>query len=319
MADTALAAQQVYARMREEGTTFAASTVDIPAEQVPAVRRHLASLGLLDAAAEISVDAMAALGRLLADNRERVAELAERVADQQRAAAELSRHYLAQARSGEVEVLSRDDRPRLEQVLDELNGLTRERILELHPPSEWSSGGYLRTPVQRRDTVALGNGAGIRTLHAQITLNNPDMRHHLLQRAEAGVDVRYAPMVPTRMVIFDRLAAIVEGDRDRPGAWAVVVRDSHLVAPLAALHEYCWLTASEAADVPSSVPDARLTEQQRMVLRLLGTGAKDDAIARALGVSTRTVTRIVGELTALLGAGSRFQAGVRAARVGWLD
>ncbi|MEV1002950.1 hypothetical protein [Nonomuraea sp. NPDC050202] len=43
------------------------------------------------------------------------------------------------------------------------------------------------------------------------------------------------------------------------------------------------------------------------------------AIARSMGVSTRTVTRLVGELTTILGASSRFQAGVRAARLGWLD
>ncbi|WP_165945224.1 hypothetical protein [Micromonospora sp. KC723] len=52
---------------------------------------------------------------------------------------------------------------------------------------------------------------------------------------------------------------------------------------------------------------------------MLASGAKDDAIARSLGVSARAVTRTVGELTTVLGAGSRFQAGVRAAKLGWLD
>ncbi|GIG66538.1 helix-turn-helix transcriptional regulator [Phytomonospora endophytica] len=281
MVDTALAAQQVYARMREDGTTFAASTVDLPPEQVPGVRGHLASLGLLDAAAEISVDAMAALGRLLADNRE--------------------------------------DRPLIEQILNELAELARESILELHPASDWNHHEREPARVRTRDDVALANGVRIRTLHAQITHNLPHMRRHLEARTATGVEVRYAPLVPTRMVVYDRATAIVEGDRSDPRAWAVILRGRNLAQPLAHLHDYCWTTASEAADVPGSVHDARLTEQQRTVLRMLGTGAKDDAIARALGVSTRTVTRIVGELTALLGAGSRFQAGVRAARLGWLD
>ncbi|MGP3965313.1 response regulator transcription factor [Nonomuraea sp. 3N208] len=79
------------------------------------------------------------------------------------------------------------------------------------------------------------------------------------------------------------------------------------------------MTASEPEEVPGSPDGSTLTEQQRAVLRLLATGAKDAAIARSMGVSTRTITRLVSELTAALGASSRFQAGVRAARLGWLD
>ena len=45
-------------------------------------------------------------------------------------------------------------------------------------------------------------------------------------------------------------------------------------------------------------------------------GAKDEAIA---AISLRTVTRIVAELKGELGTGSRFQAGVLTARLGWLD
>ena len=70
--------------------------------------------------------------------------------------------------------------------------------------------------------------------------------------------------------------------------------------------------------VPRAADGEELNDQQRAVLRLLATGAKDDAIARALGVSNRTVTRVVAELTAQLGADSRFQAGVRAAKLGWI-
>lgn len=326
MADTALMAQQVYARMRDHGEVLveAVAALRLTPDNVPPVRRHLAALGLIDAAAEVSVDAMSALGRLLTESRDQVGELtalAERVTRRQRAATELARRYLSLAGGGSegVEALSREDRPRLERYLDEFAELAHESVLELQPPSDWAGGGYLDTDVRRRDALAMGNGARIRTLHAQITLNHTGMRHHLIARADAGVEVRYAPLVPTRVLVFDRHTAVVQGDPNRPEVWAVVIRDANIAAPLAALHDYCWLTASEAADVPSTVHNASLTEQQRTVLRLLGTGAKDDAIARGLGVSTRTVTRIVAELSAVLGAGSRFQAGVRAARLGWLD
>jgi DNA-binding NarL/FixJ family response regulator len=47
-------------------------------------------------------------------------------------------------------------------------------------------------------------------------------------------------------------------------------------------------------------------------------GAKDETIARQLGVSLRTVRRRVAELMDELGASTRFQAGMEAVRRGLL-
>ena len=60
------------------------------------------------------------------------------------------------------------------------------------------------------------------------------------------------------------------------------------------------------------------TGGQRLLLRQLAGGAKDEQIARALGLSVRTVRRRVAELLDELGADSRFQAGAEAVRRGWL-
>lgn len=45
---------------------------------------------------------------------------------------------------------------------------------------------------------------------------------------------------------------------------------------------------------------------------------KDEAIARHLGVSLRTLRRRVSDLQERLGAASRIQLGVRAAQRGWV-
>ncbi|MFD1936887.1 hypothetical protein ACFSKW_35995 [Nonomuraea mangrovi] len=50
---------------------------------------------------------------------------------------------------------------------------------------------------------------------------------------------------------------------------------------------------------------------------MLAAGLKDEAVVRRLGVSLRTVHRRVSELTDRLGARTRFQAGLLAARRGW--
>ena len=54
------------------------------------------------------------------------------------------------------------------------------------------------------------------------------------------------------------------------------------------------------------------------ILTLLAAGASDATIARQSGISQRTVERRVRALMDQLGAGTRFQAGVQAARRGWL-
>jgi DNA-binding NarL/FixJ family response regulator len=69
--------------------------------------------------------------------------------------------------------------------------------------------------------------------------------------------------------------------------------------------------ASAMADAPPAVDAEGLA-----ILRLLAAGRKDEAAARTLRMSPRTYRRRVAELMALLGAESRFQAGVRAKTLG---
>lgn len=55
------------------------------------------------------------------------------------------------------------------------------------------------------------------------------------------------------------------------------------------------------------------------LLTMLSAGLKDEAIARQLAVSSRTVGRRVAELMDALGARTRFQAGLYAQRRELLD
>ncbi|WP_238430957.1 LuxR C-terminal-related transcriptional regulator [Frankia nepalensis] len=64
--------------------------------------------------------------------------------------------------------------------------------------------------------------------------------------------------------------------------------------------------------------DAPPSPSELLLLRLLADGAKDEAAARSLGVSVRTVRRMVADLMRRLDARSRFQAGILAKHRGWL-
>lgn len=58
-----------------------------------------------------------------------------------------------------------------------------------------------------------------------------------------------------------------------------------------------------------------ISPREWQVLQLLAQGCTDEAVARSLGVSLRTVRRVTAELMDRLGARSRFQAGLKSARI----
>jgi DNA-binding CsgD family transcriptional regulator len=149
--------------------------------------------------------------------------------------------------------------------------------------------------------------------------------------APAGPEFRSAAQLPVHVHVFDRSTCVV-AVADAPGtgalpldgrhaaehsgdhaATAVVVRHPLLVSAMAAAFDQVWPDGTpftHADPQPAGIEE----ELRRSVLRLLATGAKDDAVARRLGVSLRTCRRLVAGMMERLGASSRFQAGVEAHR-----
>ena len=113
----------------------------------------------------------------------------------------------------------------------------------------------------------------------------------------------------------DEHSALVLADPSDPVGPAVVIRGSALVRSYLAMFEDCWLRSVPFAGKAAAGEDGEreLTEQHRTTLRLLANGLTDERIARKLGVSLRTVSRLVSEVMRYLEAESRFQAGVLAA------
>jgi DNA-binding NarL/FixJ family response regulator len=78
--------------------------------------------------------------------------------------------------------------------------------------------------------------------------------------------------------------------------------------------------AQAAPWMPSGTPTPAKDDTQRQrILDALAAGLKDEAIARQLGVSVRTVRRHITALMQELGASTRFAAGVAAVRRGWVS
>jgi len=313
-------AQRLYAWMHERGESLAeaAKALGLTSAEVDVASDRLVQLGLLNPTTQVTVETPTALAQCLNASH----HVLDRLVEQQVVAASLVRNYLGVVRQGrgdaQVEFLEREDsQTLLSQRIDEFVEMARHEALTMHPAANWARAPLYEGAVRNRQMI--GRGVRVRMMHAQIMLSDSMVREFLRSSVAARAEVRVAPVIPTRMNIYDRQVAIVQADPEDLQAGAVVIRGKDVVRSLAAIYDYCWMTASELHDVPKSTEAGPRTEQQQAVLRMLAAGAKDETIARSMGVSTRTVTRLVSELTAMLGAESRFQAGVRAAKLGWLD
>ena len=131
----------------------------------------------------------------------------------------------------------------------------------------------------------------------------------LRARARAGEQVRVISDLPTRLFVIGSTHAILPeplGFADEP---RLLVRQPALVESLILLFELMW---DRAAPVPDLDLGEARPDLRRFLLQQLASGAKDEQIARALGISLRTVRRRVASLLIELGVDNRFQAGVEA-------
>lgn len=130
----------------------------------------------------------------------------------------------------------------------------------------------------------------------------------------AGEEARLFADLPTKMNIVGRSQAMVA--LDRTGLHATLfIRSRPLIDALRLLFELVW---ERATPYPAAAQDDSLSPQEQRVIALLATGAKDEAIARQLDVTVRTVRRHITAAMTKLGAENRFAAGVLATKRGWI-
>ena len=160
---------------------------------------------------------------------------------------------------------------------------------------------------------AVANGRRSRAIYPVRALHQaPEI---LLARARAGEQVRVIADLPTRLFVIGSTHAVLPeplGMADEP---RILVRQHALVAALASWFELMWERSSAVPDLDLGEPRRDL---RRFLLQQLAAGAKDEQIARSLDISLRTVRRRIAGVMSDLGADSRFQAGLEAARRGWI-
>jgi DNA-binding CsgD family transcriptional regulator/sugar-specific transcriptional regulator TrmB len=199
--------------------------------------------------------------------------------------------------------------------LEELAASARTECLSFNPGRADKPDAM--TASKPLNQQALERGVAIRAMYQDSFRNDPQTLAYARWFASLGGQTRTAPLVPMLMVIVDREIALLPSDPGDPSVGALEIHSLGVVAALCAMFEQVWLSAAPLG--PPAPIDARgLNPQERQLLHLLGDGHTDESAGRKLGLSARTVQRMMADITARLGAESRFQAGVNAIRQGWL-
>ncbi|WP_329459810.1 helix-turn-helix domain-containing protein [Streptomyces sp. NBC_01497] len=221
------------------------------------------------------------------------------------------------------------------------NGARRQVRAFDRPPYVDRPGSNFQHQVRRQRT-----GVAHRVIYSHDAVSWPGrLLDDILPSVRAGEQARVKGDLPLKLVIRDDDVALIPFSLAPGGhSAAYLVHPSPMLAALEALFEAEWdravsldTTRAEAggepvtsgareaaADRPAHVaPGAPAEtgtsdEDTRVLLTLLASGLTDAAIARAQGWSPRTTQRRIQRLMSALDASTRFQAGLAAARRGWI-
>jgi sugar-specific transcriptional regulator TrmB len=300
--------------LREPGVVVAqhGEALGVPLATVEAAVSRLVEVGLVRSGSEEApapVDPRSGVGMLV---RERRAALDGVAAMTDQLAREFSAGQLRAEPSRLIEIAV--GREAIEaRIEDMLRGATEQAVGTDTPPYV-ADGSH---QVSSAELALLDRGVRFRSIYASEVLDHPAWVAHLTSMAERGEQARVLPQVPLKLLIVDGTTAILPlaGD-DQPTspaqARAVVVTDSVLTNALQVLFDQLWSQAT-----PLKLTESDAVDPAAALINLLASGMKDEAIARQLGISGRTLRRRIAQVQEELGATSRFQAGLQAARHGW--
>lgn len=160
-----------------------------------------------------------------------------------------------------------------------------------------------------RDVIAAGRPQ--LSIYDASLLADPEAVAVAASYRQIGEQQRIVEDVPTEFGVYGEDAVVCVETWGDPASDYVLVREPMLVAAFIAYFDEVWARA-----LP--MPSGRLggDDDDEQLLDLLARGYKDEAIARYLGWSLRTVRRRVARLMDELGARTRFQLGAQAVRSG---
>jgi len=298
----------------------AASAVGVSPSEAERALRYLADSALASQIGGAAPRWMAApprpsLGALLARRRAELAQV-EALVEQ------LSEAHEAVSGPGGTDVVevlkSEDEVPARYRQL--LMGSSSEVLHLAKPP-------YVTGASASTEAVGVTPGVQMRSVYETDGFTDAVSLRTALRGTGQGGKLRLTSQIPVKLVIFDRAAALLPIWADRPSSGSVVVHSPAMVTALVALFESVWERAEPVSltrrhdrpDADRGLSTSGRDLRTREILRMMAVGMKDETIARILNISRRTLQQHISDAGSLLGARTRFQIAVLAAKRGWLS
>jgi DNA-binding CsgD family transcriptional regulator/sugar-specific transcriptional regulator TrmB len=312
-----------HALLREPDSTpeRIAALVNRPIDEVHQLMTELRKLDLLvptwtNPDVEHAVHPRVGLAGLVERRRTELNHKLAELAAAQAAAETMAEQYnelLTSRTSGDVEILK--GRANASRRIEELGAKARESFWGLIPAHV---DDIVAPAEESPDLPLLERGIKMRTVYLQsMTVSKQGLEFAAFMHKH-GNEVRATPTLPMRLLLIDHEIAIMPLDPAVESAGAVIHRSPAVVALALALFDAYWSRATDLFAPEDRDNDSPLTPHEAEVLRLLAGGAKDEQVARLLGISLRTARRITANLSDRLDATSRFELGVAAAKRGWV-
>lgn len=187
-------------------------------------------------------------------------------------------------------------------VVDHLYRSSTGAILQVVGQFEIGPGHSESVRRQRDGVVA--SGRSMRTIMPLTMLTDPRWHAFAVELTELGEQLRFLPReeITVDFGVFGGTAVILD-EGGGPDDDFILLRSAALIGAFTALFEELWRRAEPLLDPDPSTQDLKLLEY-------LSLGFKDEAMARQLGISLRTVRRRVAALMAEHGVETRFQLGM---------
>lgn len=183
------------------------------------------------------------------------------------------------------------------QLLTESTGMVRNFVLTI------DEGPALDETTVRANRARIERGDEQRAVYPADVLTTARGQRWLAVWAEAGEDQRILPATATEFAVFGDTAVVALAGWDDLSQGYVVLRDPLVIHLYSSYFDLAW---KHGLPAPTATKDG---SGDPHLVELLELGLKDEAIARHLGVSLRTVRRRVARLMSVNGVDTRFQLG----------
>ncbi|MBF9069001.1 helix-turn-helix transcriptional regulator [Streptacidiphilus fuscans] len=163
------------------------------------------------------------------------------------------------------------------------------------------------------EAAVIRRGVAVQVIYEHAAVRDPERLATIREFMDIGEDCRMLATLPFKLALVDDRWALLPVSTGTALQTALVVRPCSLLDALSGLFALSW---SQAMRVPRAEAEGEpgAAGRRRELLTLLASGLTDESIARQLGISTRTVQRLIRDFMDSFGAQTRFQAGVQAAR-----